>query len=174
MQRFPNLRRNFNKSVFTTAAFNFGPVACTVAHRDCMNCPFGWCAVQSLGQFDHTLGGHLVLDDLQLLIEFPPNSLILLPSAILTHANTAIQDGEVRASFTQYCAGALFRYVDNNFMTQAEYRESVSEEEFAAKMKEKETRWKNGLELLSTIQDLREIVMDLVVDRQQAVEEGQL
>ncbi|KAJ7674277.1 hypothetical protein B0H14DRAFT_3537466 [Mycena olivaceomarginata] len=47
----PNLRRPFPKDV--------------------CNLPFGWCAVQSLGDFDAAKGGHLVLWDLQVVVEFP-------------------------------------------------------------------------------------------------------
>ncbi|KAJ2914179.1 hypothetical protein MD484_g6247, partial [Candolleomyces efflorescens] len=154
MQKFKHLKKNFEKSIFTSAAFNFGP--------------------NSLGHFDHTLGGHLVLEDLKLMIEFPPRCLILIPSAVLTHANTPIQEGESRASFTQYCAGALFRYVDNKFMTQDELQASVTKEEFEAKMKEKETRWQNGLKLFSTLDGLLERAKAFASQTEMALEEGQL
>ncbi|KAJ2911680.1 hypothetical protein MD484_g8734, partial [Candolleomyces efflorescens] len=174
LERMKNLKKNFEKSIFTSAAFNFGPSVCTIAHRDCMNCPFGWCAIQSLGNFDHTLGGHLVIKELKLLVEFPPGPVILIPSAVFTHANTPVQAGERRASFTQYCAGALFRYVDNDFMTQDAFQASVSREEFEMKMKEKETRWKEGLGLFSTLDDLLEDAKSHAKEAADSVEEGQL
>lgn len=107
-EKMPELRRIFDRSVFPTAAFNFGPNVWTYKHRDVLNCPFGWCAIQALGRFDPTKGGHLVLWELGLVIEFPPGSLILIPSATTTHSNTPIAEGDVRASFTQYCPGGLF------------------------------------------------------------------
>ncbi|KAJ7799778.1 hypothetical protein B0H14DRAFT_1703105 [Mycena olivaceomarginata] len=55
--RFPDLKRQFPKSVFSCAAFNLGNVW-TFKHRDVFNLPLGWCAVQSLGNFDPHLGGH--------------------------------------------------------------------------------------------------------------------
>lgn len=174
LKKQPHLKKNFDKSIFTSAAFNFGPNVCTCSHRDCMNCPFGWCAIQSLGRFDHTLGGHLVLEDLRLLIEFPPGCLILIPSAVLIHANTTIRPGELRASFTQYAAGGLFRYVDNGFQTQDELRASISPGEFDARMKEKETRWKRGLSMYSTMEDLLAKVRTLAEMDKGAAEEGQL
>jgi len=54
------------------------------------NLPYGWCAITSLGPFDPKRGGHLVLWDLQLVIEFPPGSTILIPSAVLQHSNIPI------------------------------------------------------------------------------------
>lgn len=73
----------------------------TFKHKDVRNCPFVWCAIQALGRFDPRKGGHLVLWDLKLIIEFPP---VLIPFATLTHSNIPVADGDVRASFTQYTA----------------------------------------------------------------------
>ncbi|KAJ7082459.1 hypothetical protein B0H15DRAFT_803272 [Mycena belliarum] len=121
--RYPNLRRNFVGSIFACAAFNFGPNAWTVKHRDVQNLAFGWCAVQSLGRFAPEHGGHLVLWDLMLVIEFPPGSTILLPSATISHSNLPVdvKAGEERASFTQYTPGALLRFIDNGFRTEAQF-----------------------------------------------------
>ncbi|KAJ7033072.1 hypothetical protein C8F04DRAFT_1210942 [Mycena alexandri] len=93
----PLLRRPFVGSIFFCAAFNFGPNA--------------------LGKFDPTAGGHLVLWDLKLVIEFPPGALILLPSATIAHSNVPVADGEERVSFTQFSAGGIFRYIDNGCQT---------------------------------------------------------
>ena len=64
-----------------------------------------------LGDFDPTKGSHLVLWECKLVIEFPPGSTILIPSAIITHSNVPIQAGEKRYSVTQYATGVLFRWV---------------------------------------------------------------
>ncbi|TFK20480.1 hypothetical protein FA15DRAFT_720334, partial [Coprinopsis marcescibilis] len=93
-KRMPQLQRNFGKSMFPRAAFNFGSQVCTVNHHDCMNCPFGWCTIHALGEFNHRMGGHLVLPDLKLVIEFPPRAVVLMPSATLTHSNTKVSNGE--------------------------------------------------------------------------------
>src|SRR5882762_4619472 len=79
--QYPRLKRNFRNSIFACATFNFGPYACSFDHTNPGNLPFGWCAITALGPFDPTQGGHLVLWDLQLVIEFPPGSTILIPSA---------------------------------------------------------------------------------------------
>lgn len=111
------------------------------------------CAIQALGDFDPTLGGHLVLWEVKKVVEFPPASLILIPSATITHSNTPIQHGETQTSFTQFCAGALFRYVDNGFRTEA----MLATEDpilYNQMCKEKEGRWEMGLGLLSRLGDL--------------------
>jgi hypothetical protein len=125
----------------------------TFRHRDVLNLPFGWCAIQPLSAFDPTKGGHLVLWDLELVIEFPPGALILIPSATMAHSNIPVQEGEQRASFTQYIAGGIFRYVDNGFRTAEEF-EQEDPEGFARSEAQKEGRWQMGLDLWSTLDEL--------------------
>jgi hypothetical protein len=149
----PQLRRNFARSIFPSAAFNFGPNTWTFKHRDSLNCPFGWCAIQALGHFDPKAGGHLILWDLKMVIEFPPGALILIPSATLTHSNIPVQEGDARVSFTQYCAGGLFRYVDNGFRTESQLAEE-DPAAFAHMLDLKKTRWQMGLGLFSTLDGL--------------------
>lgn len=146
----PNLRRTFNRSIFPAAAFNFGPNVWTRKHRDIKNCPFGFCAVQALGRFNPKAGGHIVFHELRIAVEFPPASTVLLPSASITHSNIPVADGEFRASFTQYCSGSLFRYVDYGFRTEAAVKaeDPALYEEIC---KARPHRWKAGLSLLSTL-----------------------
>ncbi|KAF8148485.1 hypothetical protein B0H34DRAFT_637108, partial [Crassisporium funariophilum] len=104
----PRLQQNFANSVWALAAVNF----VTKLHADHNNLPFGWCSVTSLGEFDPTKGGHLVLWTLRLVIEFPARSTIMLLSAIIEHCNTPIGWEEIRCSFTQYSGGWLFHWVE--------------------------------------------------------------
>src|ERR1700761_1401388 len=146
-------QRPFPKSVFSCASFNFGPNVWTFKHRDVLNLPFGWCAIHALGRFNPKKGGHLILWDLKLIIEFPPGALILIPSATLSHSNIPVQKGEERASFTLFTAGGLFRFVDNGFRTEDELA-AQDPVEFARVMECKKRRWKDGVELWSTIDEL--------------------
>ncbi|KAI0038879.1 hypothetical protein FA95DRAFT_1504953, partial [Auriscalpium vulgare] len=156
----PTLQKPFNNSIFPAATWNFGPYAATVPHRDSRNVPYGWCAVTALGDFNYKLGGHLVLWDLKLVIEFPPGSTILLPSAVLTHSNTSIQPGETRRSFTQHCSGSLVRWWTYGFRTQAlmEAEDRVLAERLRG---EAAGRWKEKLGLFSKwtelMKDMRSI-----------------
>ncbi|KAJ7702802.1 hypothetical protein B0H17DRAFT_1327163 [Mycena rosella] len=135
-QHYPHLPRNFPKSVFSCAAFNFGPDVWTFRHRDGTNVPFGWCA---------------------LVIEFPAGATILIPSATIVHSNIPVdvRNGEERASFTQYTPGALLRFIDNRFRTEADYA-SEDPEGYAKKCEEKSLRWETGLGMLSTADELFE------------------
>ena len=123
LDRSPDLRVKFSGSVWSAATFNFGPRTETLPHLDSKNLACGWCAITALGDYDPDKGGHLILWDLGLVIRFPPGSTILIPSSLLYHSNTSIQDGETRCSFTQYTAGALFRWVDQGFRVQGKVAE---------------------------------------------------
>lgn len=107
----PHLIKNFAKGVFAAATFNFGRYVVTRIHVDHLNLAFGWCAIAALGNYDPTKGGHIVLWDLRIVVEFPPGSTILLASGCMQHSNVAIQAHETRKSFTQYSAGGIFRWV---------------------------------------------------------------
>ncbi|KAF8209478.1 hypothetical protein K438DRAFT_1572213, partial [Mycena galopus ATCC 62051] len=151
-RRLPHLQRPFQQSVFACAAFNFGNV-CTYRHHDVCNLPFGWCTIQSLGNFDAKKGGHLILWDVKAIVEFPAGALILLPSATIAHSNVPVARGEEHISFTQFTAGNLFRYVDNGFRTQTQLA-TEDPVEHDRLMNAKESRWEKGLKLFSTIDEL--------------------
>ncbi|KAJ7160605.1 hypothetical protein C8R43DRAFT_1124072 [Mycena crocata] len=150
----PSMRRNFAGSVFAACTFNFGPRAITAPHLDFANLAWGWCAITALGCFNPDLGGHLILWDLRLVIRFPPGATILLPSALVRHSNVPIARHESRASFTQYTAGGLFRWVRNGFKTDETFEMSASAEERAARDEESTSRWEEGVKMFSIIDDL--------------------
>lgn len=150
----PELAKNFPKSVFAATTFNLGPQTVSVDHTDHCNLPFGMCAITALGSFDPKRGGHLILWDLKLVIEFPPGSTILIPSAILRHSNVNVQPGETRYSFTQYTAGSLFRWVDHGFQSNTSYFQKTSAEEQEKEQARTAERWAMGLGLFSTVDEL--------------------
>ena len=148
LQNDRTLHNHFPKSVFGAATFNLGPKVNTCTHLDHLNLPAGWCAIVALGEFDASEGGHLILWDLNLMIEFPAGSLIFLPSALLLHSNTQVAGEGTRASFTQYSAGALFRWVDCGFKTQKQF-----EAEGGVWASTGEERWASGTARLSTLDE---------------------
>ena len=113
----PDLTHNFNNSIFPAVTFNMGPGAVSLKHADSGNSAAGGCHIHAGGPFDYKRGGHLVLFSLKLVIEFPSGSDVIIPSSAITHGNTPIQPGEMRVSFTQYCSGGLFRWVQHGFQT---------------------------------------------------------
>lgn len=112
---------------------------------------FGECSVTPFGSYDYKRGGHLVLWDLKLVIEFPPGCTILFPSAVLSHSNVAIARHERRYSFAQYTAGGLFRWVDQGFQTKDQHWASLSAEELTKEKERLDGMWKLGLSLIPTV-----------------------
>jgi hypothetical protein len=144
------LKRNFlpTLSVFAAATFNFGPVTVTFPHLDFANLAWGWCAITALGDFDPDKGGHLILWDLKLIIRFPPGSTLFIPSALLRHSNTSIQNHEKCFSFTQFTAAGIFRFVDNDFRTDRAINESrLSAADKAQRAEARKNRWIEGLKM---------------------------
>ncbi|PBK66190.1 hypothetical protein ARMSODRAFT_989542 [Armillaria solidipes] len=146
---------NWTQSIFATVTFNFGPRMLCFCHTDSSNLPFSWCTITALRRFNHWQGGHLILWDLKLVIDFPPGSTILIPSAILWHSNTNIGRREQRYSFTQYTSGGLFWWVDHNFQTSKEYWGSLKQDQHAAAQRMQQGRWEFGLSMFSMLEDLR-------------------
>ncbi|KAJ7195686.1 hypothetical protein GGX14DRAFT_376769 [Mycena pura] len=146
-RRNPTLKRPFINSIWSACTFNLGPQTCALGHRDFANLAFGWCAITALGNFDYTKGGHLILWDCRLIIEFPPGCTILIPSAAIFHSNIPIAEGERRYSFTQYTAGGIFRWVQHGFQTNKNYQRSLSKAGKRAAFKADAKRWEDGVNL---------------------------
>ncbi|KAL0568607.1 hypothetical protein V5O48_013380 [Marasmius crinis-equi] len=151
-----SLSRPFANSVFSAFTVNFGPNTITYPHRDLKNLAFGLCAITAFGDYDWRKGGHLVLFDLKLVIEFPPGTTIFIPSSVLCHANTTIQPGEERYSLVHFSAGSLFRWVEQGFQAANLYWKTRTAAEKAWKSAE---RWRSGLAMFSTLQQLRDGVV---------------
>ncbi|KAG6819392.1 hypothetical protein H0H93_012239 [Arthromyces matolae] len=147
----PHLHHNFPRSTFAACTFNLGPRTTTLPHVDRSNLAWGWCAITALGNFNADLGGHLVLWDLGLVIRFPAGATILIPSALLTHSNIPIAEGEERFSFTQFTSGCLLRYVHNGFCTDKEFLEKATKEQLQNREDERASRWSKGLAMLSKV-----------------------
>lgn len=148
------LERPFQGSVFPAVIYNLGPQTVTVPHFDFANLPFGWCGITAFGNYDHTKGGHFVLPACRLIIEFPAGSTILVPSSILEHYNIPTSPHERRYSFTQYAAGALFRWSDYGLQDTKSYRDSMDEEAWKGITVKMKRNFELGLKLLPQLKVL--------------------
>ncbi|TRM55357.1 hypothetical protein BD626DRAFT_361389, partial [Schizophyllum amplum] len=146
---------NFATTVWAAVTINFGPRTISLRHRDYANLAWGWCPITALGKFNPDDGGHLVLWDLGLVVRFPPGSTIAIPSGMLTHSNTTIGARETRFSVTQYTAGAIFRWVDQGYQTKDDFVKKMTTVEYKAFLATEERRFKEGLAMFSTLDDLR-------------------
>jgi hypothetical protein len=158
-ERDEALERIFLDSVWTAISFNFGPATWCYRHTDWGNLAFGVCIITNVGKFDSTRGGHLVLWECGIVIEFPPGTSIIIPSAVISHSNLPIQPHEVRYSFTQYAAGGLFRWAEHGFQKEKSYTEGLSVAERAAEEVRRAARKDFGLSLFSTMDELRAMAL---------------
>ncbi|KAI0054866.1 hypothetical protein BV25DRAFT_1816415, partial [Artomyces pyxidatus] len=161
-QRSKNLLRPFSNSIFPAATFNFGPRVVTDMHYDHGNVPYGWCSITSLGDFNPDLGGHIYLWELKLVIRFPPGGTMNIMSSTVQHGNIPVQPGETRFSFTQFCSGGMFRWVDYGFRTAVRFlkEDPVGKAEQDSKRR---LRWPRFIELFSKVEELKDDVASVFV-----------
>lgn len=153
----PGLQHNFSNSIYPAITINAGPNTECREHQDSGNAANLMCAITALGSYDPTKGGHLILFSLGLIIEFPPASTILLPSACIPHGNTPIGEGETRMSITQYCAGGLLRWVAYGFRSMKSIVASKGGKKEIEKIDGPPgSRWKWALGLFSKVEELGE------------------
>ncbi|KAK1217089.1 hypothetical protein PQX77_020273 [Marasmius sp. AFHP31] len=145
----PSLHWNFPNSIFAAITINLGPRTVSIDHTDYNNRCDGFCGITPLAPatkgFDYRRGGHLILWDLKIVIEFPPGTTILVPSAVLRHSNVAIGKDEERYSVTQYTAGGLFQWVEHGFQSEKSFYSSLSPDELIAQQQKDEFRWIHAL-----------------------------
>lgn len=128
--------------------------AAAYLHNDSANLAYGWCAIQALGNFNPKTGGHIVLQQLGLVVEFPPGSTILIPSATVTHGNVPVCEGETRASLVHFTAAGLFRWVEYGFCTERSIRESDPDAWKKLQAERKGKRFDDALGMFSKLHEL--------------------
>ncbi|KAJ7703822.1 hypothetical protein B0H16DRAFT_1668372 [Mycena metata] len=153
-RRYTHLHRPFLNSIWTACTFNLGPQTCCLCHQDFGNLAFGWCAVTALGDYDYTKGGHLILWDCKIILEFPPGCTILLPSVAIFHSNIPMGPNECRYYFTQYTSGGIFQWIEHGFQSEEDYFASLSQEEVSRERAEARERWSKGVGYFSTLEEL--------------------
>lgn len=146
---YPDFEPPIRGSVFAAHSGN-ARRAMTYLHLDEMNKAGGICPIICIGDFDPKKGGHLVLPQLGIVIEFPPGSIILIPSATLVHGNVAIEKHEQRESMTLYTAGGLFRWVKYGFQSEKDFKVK-DPEGWAAELKDRAGRWQREISKFSTV-----------------------
>ncbi|KAJ7619488.1 hypothetical protein FB45DRAFT_755230 [Roridomyces roridus] len=155
LRQHPGLKRVFPRSPFAATTFNLGPFSVSPPHADRGNKADGFCLIGALGTFDADKGGHIVLWDYNLIIHFPAGCSVLIPSAVVTHSNTPIQDGEERFSIIQYSAGGLFRWAANGFKSDLAWAATATEEDLARREAARQARWATALQKFSRWKDVK-------------------
>lgn len=113
---------------FTSFTLNVGKQSVCNVHVDALNMVAGLCMVIPLGTFDHEKEGHLILHELKLVLELPSGSIILFPSAIISHENVGISPEKERQAFTAYTAASTFQWAHEAFDRVTKRSKSESKE----------------------------------------------
>ena len=95
-----------------------------------------------------------MLEDLGLVVEFPPSSTILIPSALITHCNTPIEDNETHFSIVQYVAGGLFRWAANGFKMDKVWHDKSTAEMKEQRERDDAERWEKFLDMFMKYEEL--------------------
>ncbi|KAF5353901.1 hypothetical protein D9756_007287 [Leucocoprinus leucothites] len=150
------LRRPYDSAigVFPCRSLNLGKQSISFPHTDEGNLAQSWCSITPVGSFDPSTGGHLVLWDFGLVIDFPPGATALIPSALIRHSNTSIAAGETRFSTIQYAAGGLYRWVYRGFMSEKDWRAQANEADLEEDRAEQEQRWRESVKMFTTLGEL--------------------
>ncbi|KAE9389566.1 hypothetical protein BT96DRAFT_960007 [Gymnopus androsaceus JB14] len=109
------------------------------------------CAIKNFGTFNYKKGGHLVLWDLKLIIEFPPGCTALLPSAMLAHSNTSIAQREHCQLMTFFTVSGLLRWRHNNYMLDKDFIAGATRSKRQAWEEHRDNLWRTGLDLFSDL-----------------------
>ena len=118
-----NEKWTFPKTVLPIFTLNLPPNVICAYHKDSKDRAIGMCGIKVLGKFNSKTGGHLVLPELKLALEFPSGTVICIPSSTLAHGNLPVKEGESRASFTQFATAGTFHYHEYGYNTSDELKE---------------------------------------------------
>lgn len=139
---------------FACVTANTGPQTVCENHKDIKNkAPGGLCVVQGLGLFDSRRGGHLVLHELQVIVEMRAGDIIFFPSAVISHETIPISVEERRYSLVWYSAGGLFHWRDAGGRSLKLWARKFSAEH-AKHQDMGDRRWIDGWRNFSTLADL--------------------
>ena len=151
--KLPQLKFPVARSVFPGITVNFGGQVTCFRHQDLNNLAYGMCAITPLGHFDHTQSAQLVLEEPKVILELPHAATAFIMSAPCTHSNLPLAEGESRISVTQYAAGPIFRYVQNDCMTEEDLKRA-NPAKWLENQRLKPDAWMRGLELLPTVENI--------------------
>ncbi|KAF7791817.1 hypothetical protein EIP86_002841 [Pleurotus ostreatoroseus] len=153
LKKHPHLQRFYRGTIFPCLSVNLGPKVVAKKHRDHNNLADGLCWILAGGKFDHTVGGQIVFWELKLVIDFPAGTGMLAPSAVISHENLPIGEGETRYSITQYAAGGLFRWVEYGFQGWRSFQQEEPERARTV-WEERPNRWRTSINLFSKVSEL--------------------
>jgi hypothetical protein len=155
-EQFPHARFPSSSIPFASFTFNVGHWIRCLIHRDVLNLAFGICLILVLGNFNHTLGGQIILHEPKLIIEAPPGTSVAIPSGTIRHEVLPLHnpDAERRQSLTGYTSAAIFQFFDSGFKLEGP---APTKKAHVEKRKARgDANWQRGMNMLPTFEELIE------------------
>ncbi|KAG8806099.1 hypothetical protein FRC17_005180 [Serendipita sp. 399] len=139
------------ESTWTSCTLNVGPRTVIQPYIADEHLACGICALYVTGQFDSTKGGHVVFDDIQLIMEACPGDLFLYPSGLLTRSSTPVGPEEVRRSIMFWTCADTVRHFDMSHTN----TENESETKYTDAYKHAEAMFQAALKRFHTLDELK-------------------
>ncbi|KAJ7184782.1 hypothetical protein C8R46DRAFT_883310 [Mycena filopes] len=161
-QHDPFLRYPWADSAFTAAEFFLGDQE-SPPRIDDLDAIWGWRALTALGDYDPHWGGELILWEEKKVIKFPPGATFLFPSSMTRYSFTQIRAGESRFEFNQYAQAGLFRYAENDFLSEANFEAISWQKDRRERERAKNARMATALGAYGSLKELvlRELSVEL-------------
>ncbi|KAJ7254766.1 hypothetical protein C8J57DRAFT_1057814 [Mycena rebaudengoi] len=133
-----NIYPPFKHSVFTTVEWSFGDSASppTTCHSHLY---YTWCAVTAIGNYAAPNGNVILWKD-ELSLPFIPGTTVLFPAGCHSHSFAAVDHRESRYYFKQYFNAGLACWADKDLMSDSQFKQYASPEEFVHMEERREAR----------------------------------
>ncbi|KAJ7164859.1 hypothetical protein C8R43DRAFT_850218, partial [Mycena crocata] len=120
--------RNMPYGIFTAATFHLGSHPWKTPDND-LAC--GWASFLALGDYDWHGGGHLILWDFNLVIEFRPGETLLFPRALVRYSFVPVANTETQYTLIQFTPAPVFSIGKNLGRSDISFARDSTEAEHA-------------------------------------------
>ncbi|KAK6966336.1 hypothetical protein R3P38DRAFT_2569854, partial [Favolaschia claudopus] len=118
-----------------------------------------WSIVTAAGTFRSLHGGHIILWDLGLVIQFPAGSSILIPTGIVRYSFVDVGPTEERYSIIQWAGSGVRRFVENGYKSDVEFAREASEEQHIMRENRRIDSHVQAADLFPLVRDVQEGVL---------------
>ncbi|KAJ7456325.1 hypothetical protein B0H11DRAFT_1739365, partial [Mycena galericulata] len=146
----------FLGSVFSTAEISFGNAA-SLAERDTYDAFGSFRAFTALGTYDNDFSWFVYFREDEgdrVAIRFPVGATLLVPTSVVRYCFTAVPKGQRRHIFQQYFNAAAGRWVEQGFVSDSEFPDSVSVPELAMHALRRGDRVDSTYHMMSKLNEL--------------------
>ncbi|KAJ7916472.1 hypothetical protein B0H13DRAFT_1609353, partial [Mycena leptocephala] len=154
MANDPTLRDNCTGGAFPAVEFFLGSDESPPTLHD-LDMMWSWRALTALGEYNARWGGELILWDEKKIFKFPPGATFLFPGRLIRYSFTQVRCSfSSEYSFGQYAHAGLFRYVENGFMSEANFEATAWKLQREARDRMRDARMVKALGMYSLLNEI--------------------